>query len=172
GMRQHLMAVLRDGAHRRGRALSNDCIHHHAGFGAISPKSIHQTVNADLDAISGPRDRHRVEHAGWKRIAHRADARRLAVRPSFETDIEHDSNTLAAGPYPIRPFLHLRLRRSGKIVSYALTLNAAIAAMLTSCASFAESGTICTERSRPTSMGPITVAPPSSISILVEIEAE
>src|SRR5436305_1732341 len=43
--------------------------------------------------------------------------------------------------------------------------------MLTSCASFAESGTICTERSRPTSMGPITVAPPSSISILVGIDA-
>ena len=28
------------------------------------------------------------------------------------------------------------------------------------------------ERSRPTSIGPITLAPPSSISILVEIEAE
>src|ERR1700730_2072823 len=53
-----------------------------------------------------------------------------------------------------------------------LTLNAAIAAMLTSWASLADSGTICTERSRPTSIGPITVAPPSSISILVEIEAE
>src|SRR4029077_14454465 len=53
-----------------------------------------------------------------------------------------------------------------------LTLNAAIAAMLTSCASLADSGTICSERSRPTSIGPITVAPPSSISILVEIEAE
>jgi sugar/nucleoside kinase (ribokinase family) len=34
------------------------------------------------------------------------------------------------------------------------------------------SGTICTGLSRPTSSGPITVAPPSSCSILVEIEAE
>ncbi len=44
--------------------------------------------------------------------------------------------------------------------------------MLTSWASFADSGTICTERSSPTSIGPITLAPPSSINILVEIEAE
>ena len=34
------------------------------------------------------------------------------------------------------------------------------------------SGTICTGRSSPTSIGPITVAPPSSCSSLVEIEAE
>src|SRR6185503_9820886 len=53
-----------------------------------------------------------------------------------------------------------------------LTLNAASAAMLTSCASLAPSCTICTGRSRPTSSGPITVAPTSSWSILVEIEAE
>ena len=46
------------------------------------------------------------------------------------------------------------------------------AAMLTSCVSFAVIGTICTERSSPTSSGPITVAPPNSCSILVEIDAE
>ena len=44
--------------------------------------------------------------------------------------------------------------------------------MLTNVASLAPSGTICTGRSRPTSSGPITVAPPSSCSILVEIAAE
>ena len=36
----------------------------------------------------------------------------------------------------------------------------------------AEIETICTGLSRPTSSGPITVEPPSSCSILVEIEAE
>ena len=44
--------------------------------------------------------------------------------------------------------------------------------MLTSWVSLAPSCTICTGRSSPTSSGPITVAPPSSCSILVEIEAE
>ena len=44
--------------------------------------------------------------------------------------------------------------------------------MLTSCASFADSGTICTERSRPTSIGPMTLAPPSSINIFVAIAAD
>src|SRR5262249_25188511 len=55
---------------------------------------------------------------------------------------------------------------------HPLTLNAASAAILTSWASLAESGTICTDRSSPTRIGPITVAPPSSCSSLVEIEAE
>ena len=36
----------------------------------------------------------------------------------------------------------------------------------------APSDTICTDFSRPTSSGPITVAPPSVCSILVEIAAE
>ncbi len=40
--------------------------------------------------------------------------------------------------------------------------------MFTSWASLAESCTICTERSSPTRIGPMT-APPSSISTLVEI---
>ena len=43
--------------------------------------------------------------------------------------------------------------------------------MLTSVASLAPSCTICTGWSRPTRIGPITVAPPSSCSSLVEIEA-
>src|SRR5712691_10654251 len=51
-------------------------------------------------------------------------------------------------------------------------LNAAIAAMLTRSESFADSDTICTDLSRPTRSGPITVAPPSSCNIFVEIEAE
>src|SRR5262249_1837786 len=55
---------------------------------------------------------------------------------------------------------------------HPLTLNAASAAMFTSWASLADSGTICTGRSRPTRIGPITVAPPSSCTSLVEIEAE
>src|SRR5947199_1249239 len=53
-----------------------------------------------------------------------------------------------------------------------LTLYAASAAMLTRSESVVASCTICTGMSRPTSSGPITVAPPSSWSILVEIEAE
>jgi len=53
-----------------------------------------------------------------------------------------------------------------------VTLKAARAAMLTSWASLAERGTICTGRSSPTRIGPITVAPPSSVKSLVEIEAE
>ena len=44
--------------------------------------------------------------------------------------------------------------------------------MLTTSLSLAPSGQICTECVRPTSIGPISVAPPSSFSILVEIEAE
>jgi hypothetical protein len=44
--------------------------------------------------------------------------------------------------------------------------------MLTMSESLAPSETICTGLSRPTSSGPITVEPPSSCSILVEIEAE
>src|SRR5262249_48918905 len=55
---------------------------------------------------------------------------------------------------------------------HPLTLNAASAAILTSWASLAASGTIWTDRSSPTRIGPITVAPPSSCSSLVEIEAE
>src|SRR6516165_6079691 len=55
---------------------------------------------------------------------------------------------------------------------HPLTLNAASAAIFTSWASLAESGTICTDRSSPTRIGPITVAPPSSCNSLVEIEAE
>src|SRR3954465_11449840 len=64
------------------------------------------------------------------------------------------------------------LCRAYSVVNYPLTLKAAGAAMLTSCASLAESGTICTGRSRPTRIGPMTVAPPSSCNSLVEIEAE
>src|SRR5262249_51223177 len=55
---------------------------------------------------------------------------------------------------------------------YSLTLDASCAAILTSWASLAESGTICTDRSSPTRIGPMTVAPPSSCNSLVEIEAE
>ena len=53
-----------------------------------------------------------------------------------------------------------------------LTLKAARPAMLTRSLSVADRPTICTGRSSPTSSGPITVAPPSSCSILVEIAAE
>ena len=44
--------------------------------------------------------------------------------------------------------------------------------MFTSCELFADSGTICTERDNPTSIGPITVAPPTACSSRVAIEAE
>ena len=44
--------------------------------------------------------------------------------------------------------------------------------MLPSWLSLADSGTICTARSSPTRIGPITVAPPSYCKSLVEIEAE
>src|SRR5258708_3126154 len=63
-----------------------------------------------------------------------------------------------------KPFVHR--------IAQPEILNAAIAAMLTRSESFADSGTICTDLSNPTRSGPITVAPPSSCSILVEIEAE
>src|SRR5262249_35637064 len=59
-----------------------------------------------------------------------------------------------------------------RLPRHPLTLNAASAAILTSWASLAESGTICTDRSSPTRIGPMTVAPPSSCNSLVEIEAE
>src|SRR5262249_24091726 len=64
------------------------------------------------------------------------------------------------------------LRHSNLLPGQPLTLNAASAAMLTSSESVAARPTICTGRSSPTSSGPITVAPPSSCSILVEIAAE
>ena len=51
-------------------------------------------------------------------------------------------------------------------------LKLAIAAMLTMSESFAPRDTICTGFSRPTIKGPITVAPPNSCSMRVEIEAE
>ena len=44
--------------------------------------------------------------------------------------------------------------------------------MFTMSLSFADIDTICTGLLRPTSSGPMTVEPPSSCSILVEIEAE
>ena len=44
--------------------------------------------------------------------------------------------------------------------------------MLTMSLSLALSGTICTGLFRPTMSGPMTVEPPSSYSILVELEAE
>src|SRR6476646_937926 len=44
--------------------------------------------------------------------------------------------------------------------------------MLTRSVSLADRLTICTDRSRQTNSGPITWAPPSSCSILVEIAAE
>src|SRR4029077_5038513 len=55
---------------------------------------------------------------------------------------------------------------------YPLTLYAASAAMFTTSVSFDDKFTICTELSSPTSNGPMTVAPPSVCSILVEIAAE
>src|SRR4051794_19128204 len=55
---------------------------------------------------------------------------------------------------------------------YPLTSNAASAAMLTIWRSFADNCTICTGRSSPTRMGPMTVAPPSSCRSCVEIDAE
>ena len=51
-------------------------------------------------------------------------------------------------------------------------LKLASAAILTMSESLAPSATICTGRSRPTISGPMTVAPPSSCNILVEMEAE
>ena len=104
GVRQHLVASIGDGAHRCRRAFGNDGIHHHARLGAMTGKPLHQAVDTDLDAISGPRDRHRVERAGGKRIAHRTDARRFAVGPSFQADIEHNGDAFAARPGPVRPF--------------------------------------------------------------------
>jgi hypothetical protein len=46
-----------------------------------------------------------------------------------------------------------------------------MAAMLTTSLSLAPKPQICTDRDSPTRMGPMIVAPPSSYSILVEIDA-
>src|SRR5580704_7544661 len=55
---------------------------------------------------------------------------------------------------------------------YPPILKLASAAILTMSLSLAFSETICTGFSSPTMSGPITVAPPSSCSMRVEIEAE
>src|SRR5580698_8230771 len=83
----------------------------------VTLKAIHQPVDADLDAVGGPGNRHGVEHARRQRIAHRADAGRLAVRPGFETDVEHDGDALAVRPLPIRLLVHFRLRAEPSLIT-------------------------------------------------------
>src|ERR1700733_3160745 len=77
---------------------------------------VHQPMDADLDAVGGPGDRHGIEHTDWQRIAHRADAGRFTVRPGFEADIEDDGDALAVRPsprrLPIRLLLHSRPQKA------------------------------------------------------------
>src|SRR5579871_5741070 len=81
-------------------------------------------MNADLDPVRGPGNRHGVEHAGRQRITHRADAGGLAVRPGFETDVENDGDAFAVGPRPSwRLLLHSRPRqahiaRTGRTINH------------------------------------------------------
>jgi len=85
-------AVLCERPHDRYEAREHD------GLGAVPVERVHQAMDADLDAIGGPGDRHRIEHAGRQRIAHGADAGRLAVRPGLEADVEHDRDALLLRP--------------------------------------------------------------------------
>src|SRR5579863_3266775 len=109
-MREHFMAAIGDGAYRIRRAFGDDGVGHDARLRAMAGECLHQPVDADLDAVGGPGNRHRVEHASRQRVAHRTDARGLAVRPRFETDIEYDGDALVARPLPVRLVFHSRLR--------------------------------------------------------------
>jgi hypothetical protein len=102
-MRQHLVAAIRNGAHGLRRTFCNDRIHHDARLGAMVCQPVHQAVDADFNAVRRPGNRHRVERSGRKRITHWTDARRFAVRPGFEADIEDDGDALTSRPSPMRP---------------------------------------------------------------------
>ena len=68
--------------------------------------------------------------------------------------------------------MHLQCRSRVPRKSVVRVVRAAMAAMLTMSLSLALRPTIWIGLLRPTSIGPITVQPPSSCSILVEIEAD
>ena len=59
-------------------------------------------------SVGRPGDRHGVEHAGRQRIAHRADARRLAVRPCLKADVEDHRDLRLSGQTQSTCFLMLR----------------------------------------------------------------
>ena len=99
--------------------------------------------------------------------AGREPDRPLAPDPLFAARLPEAAGArLRPAPLPHRP----RLSVAGR--PQPPRPKAASAAMLTMSESFDASETICTGLSRPTSSGPITVEPPSSCTILVEIEAE
>jgi hypothetical protein len=118
-VRQHFVAAIRDRAHGLRRTLGDDRVDHDAGFGAMVCEPIHQTMDANLDPVSRPGDRHGVECAGRKRIAHWTDAGRFAVRPGFEADVENHGDAFAARPSAILRFpVGLFHPRSGTVPLY------------------------------------------------------
>ena len=110
GMGQHLVPGLGHRLDRLGRTLRDHRIDHDARHGAVAGEGIEQAVDAAPDPVGGPGDRHGVEHAGRQRIAHRADAGRLAVRPRLEADVEDHRDLAAARPDPVRLLPHVALR--------------------------------------------------------------
>ena len=97
-MRDELVPGLDDGAHRRRRALAEHAARHHARAPLGAVERAQQPLDPAGRAIAAPRQRIGVEGAGRQRIAHRSDARRLAVRPALVGDVEHHRDVAPARP--------------------------------------------------------------------------
>src|SRR5208337_3434807 len=97
-MRDELMPGLHDGAHRCRRALAKDAAHHHACAPLRPVEHAQQSLDTAGRAVAAPRERIGVEGAGWQRVAHRTNARRLAVRPAFVSHVENHREVAATRP--------------------------------------------------------------------------
>src|SRR3984893_5908296 len=97
-MRDELVPGLYDGAHRCRRALAKDAAHHHACAPLRPVEHAQQSLDTASRAVAAPRERIGVEGAGWQRVAHGANARRLAVRPAFVSHVEHHREVAATRP--------------------------------------------------------------------------
>src|SRR5262249_16895197 len=111
-----------------------------------------------------------IASVGEKKARKRDRARAIGLAPLVHGSGDRRNHPSQFAGHSLSP-------KSSVFIGYGLpdhplTLNAASAAILTSWASLADSPTICTGRSSPTRIGPITVAPPNSCRSLVEIEAE
>jgi hypothetical protein len=64
----------------------------------VSVECPQEPLNAGAAAVVAPRKRVGVKCPGRQRISHRADPRRFALRPCFVSNVENQSDVMAARP--------------------------------------------------------------------------
>ena len=92
-----LMPGAMDGAHGLRPLLGQDAVGHDAGADAVARGDRERTPDPAGRAVEAPGSGVSVEEAGLQRVAHRADAGRLAFRPAFVGDVEDDADAASAG---------------------------------------------------------------------------